>query len=35
MEMGVLFENGAIGEQIIQLFNNMILNSTLRKYLIL
>lgn len=32
IEMGVLIENGAIGEQITNLFNNMILNSIFRKY---
>jgi phosphatidylserine/phosphatidylglycerophosphate/cardiolipin synthase-like enzyme len=32
MEMGVLIEDRAIGEQIASLFNNMILNSIFRKY---
>lgn len=32
MEMGVLIEDAGIGEQITNLFDNMILNSTLRKY---
>jgi phosphatidylserine/phosphatidylglycerophosphate/cardiolipin synthase-like enzyme len=34
MEMGVLLEGGEVGDQITSLFNNMILNSTLRKYII-
>jgi len=32
MELGVLIEDGAIGEQITSLFNNLIQNSILRKY---
>ena len=32
MEMGVLLEDAEIGEQISNLFDNMILNMTLRKY---
>jgi phosphatidylserine/phosphatidylglycerophosphate/cardiolipin synthase-like enzyme len=32
MEMGVLLKNKEIGEQINNLFNNLILNSNLRKY---
>ncbi|PWB56023.1 MAG: hypothetical protein C3F13_02880 [Anaerolineales bacterium] len=32
MEMGVLIDDGGIGEQITRLFDAMILNSTLKKY---
>jgi len=34
IEMGVLLKDKAIGEQIDNLFNNMILNSVFRKILI-